>query len=164
PARENRHYRQIAAVPSHGFDQKRAIVRGTGRAQAVDRLERDVDGGVAADRDVGPEEVVVDRRGDADQVNPELAEHVGARLRSVAADHHHPIDAPLGEVAERLGPAALLGKFRRPGTAEKRPADLDDAAYVARAELAELTLDEALPTLEHAGNGHALVERAARDG
>ena len=64
----------------------------------------------------------------------------------------------------RLGPAALLGKFRGPGTAEKRPADLDDAAYVARAELAELTLDQALPTLEDAGNGHALVERAARDG
>jgi len=74
------------------------------------------------------------------------------------------IDAPLGEVAERLGPAALLAKFRGPGTAEKRPADLDDAAHVARTELAELTVDQALPTLKHAGDRHALVERAARDG
>jgi hypothetical protein len=54
------------------------------------------------------------------------------------------IDAPLAEVAQRLGPAAHLAKFRGPGTAEKRPADLDDAAHVARTELAELTIDQAL--------------------
>src|SRR5205823_8037323 len=109
-------------------------------------------------------QVVVDRVGDADHVNPKLAEHVGTRLRPVAANHHDPIDAPLGEVAERLGPAALLGKFRGPGTAEKRPADLDDAAHVARVELAELTVDQALSTLEHAGDRDTLIERTARDG
>ncbi len=76
----------------------------------------------------------------------------------------HTVDAALGKVAERLGPAALLGKFRGPSTAEKRPADLNDAAHVARAQLAELTVDRALPTLEHAGDRHALVERTARDG
>ncbi len=78
----------------------------------VDRPKRDIDGGVAADRNVSPEQVVVDRGRDADDVNPELAEHVRAGLRSVAANHHHTIDAPLGEVAKRLGPATLLAEFR----------------------------------------------------
>src|SRR5438132_4948616 len=130
----------------------------------VDRPERDVDGGVAADGNISPEQVVVDGGSDADHVNPELAEHVRARLRSVAANHHHAIDAPLGEVAKRLGPAALLAEFRGSSAAEKRAADLNDAAHVARIELSELTVDQALPTLEHAGDRHALIERTARDG
>ena len=57
------------------------------------------------------------------------------------------IDAPLGEVAQRLRPAARLGKFRGAGTAEKRPAYRDNAAHVTRAELSQLTIDQALPTL-----------------
>ena len=85
-------------------------------------------------------------------------------LRAVAADHHHALDAALGEVAQRLGPAALLAEFRRSGAAQERAADLDDAAHVARTELAELTVDQALPALAHAVHRHALIERAARDG
>ncbi len=130
----------------------------------VDRLQRDVDGGVAADGNVGPEQIVVDGGGDADHVDAKLAQHVGARLRSVAADHHHAVDAPLGEVAQSFGPAAFLAKFGGPGAAQKRAADLDDAAHVACAELAEMTVDEALPTLSHAIDRHALIERAAGDG
>ena len=130
----------------------------------VDRLKRDVDGGVAADGDIGPAQVVVDGGGDADHINPKLAEHIRAGLRPVAADHHHAVDAALGEVAKRLRPAAFLAEFRRPGAAEKRAADLNDAAHVARAELPELTIDQALPTLEHAVYRHTLIERAACDG
>ena len=130
----------------------------------VDRLQRDVDGGVAADGDIGPAQVVVDGGGDADHMNPKLAEHIGAGLRPVAADHHHAIDASLGEVAKRLGPATFLAEFRGPGAAEERAADLNDAAHVARTELPELTVDQALPTLAHAVDRHTLIERAACDG
>ena len=136
---------------------------GPSRAQAVDRLERDVDGGVAADGNISPEEVVVDRGCNADHVNPELAKHVGACLGSVAANHHHTIDAALGEIAKRLGTATLLAEFRGSRTAEKRPADLNDAAHVAGTELSELTFDETLPTLEHSVDRHALIERTARN-
>ena len=116
-------------------------MRGAGRAQGVDRLKRDVDGGVAADRNIGPEQVVVDGGCDADHVNPKLAEHIRAGLRSVAADHHHTIDAVLGEVAKRLGTAALLAEFRGSSAAKERAADLNDAAHVARTELSDLTVD-----------------------
>ena len=59
-----------------------------------------------------PHQVVVDRRRDADHVDPKLAEHVGAGLRPVAADHHHAVDAALGEIAQRLGSAAFLAELR----------------------------------------------------
>ncbi len=97
-------------------------------------------------------------------MNPKLAEHVRARLRSIAANHHHTIDAPLGEVPKRFGPATLLAEFRGSSTAEKRTADLNDATDVPRIELSELTLDQALPTLAHSVDRHALIERTARDG
>ena len=97
-------------------------------------------------------------------MNAEPAEHIRTRLGSVAADHHHTIDAALGEVAKRLGPAAALAEFRGSSAAKERAADLNDAAHVARTELPELTVDQALPTLAHAVDRHALVERAARDG
>ena len=158
------HRRQIAAVPPHCLDQKCAIVRGTGRAQVVDRLKSDIDGGVAADGDISPEQIVVDGRCDADNVNAELAEHIRARLRSVAADHHQTVDAPLGEVAKRFGPAALLTEFHGASAAKECAADLNDAAHVARTEQSELTIDQPLPTLTDAVDRHALIERAARDG
>ena len=163
-AREARHHRQIAAVPSHGFNQEGPIVRGPGRTQVIDRPKRDVDGGVAADGDICPEQIVVDGRCDADHVDPKLAQHVRARLGPVAADHHDTVDASLGEVAQRLRAAALLAELRGSGAAEKRAADLNDAANVARTERPELTLDQALPTLTDAVNCHALVDRAACDG
>src|ERR1700758_3623778 len=120
----------------------------------VDRIKRNVDGGIAADGDVGPEQVVVDGRWDADHVNPELAEQVRARLRAVAANRHHTIDALLREVAKRLGPAALVAEFGRTRGAQKRAADLNDAADVARTELSELTVDQAFPALAHSVDRH----------
>src|SRR5208282_2962042 len=80
------------------------------------------------------------------------------------ANRDHTLDAPLGEIAQRLGPAALLAEFRGPGAAEERAADLDDAAHVARAERPELSINQALPTLQHAVHRHALIERTAGDG
>jgi hypothetical protein len=116
---------------------------------------------VATDGCIHPEKVVVDGGCDADHVNPKLAEHVRARQRSVAASHHHTIDAPLGE--KRLGPATLLAEFRASGIAEKGARDLNVPAHAARMELSELTVDQALPTLAHSVNCHALIECAARD-
>ena len=95
---------------------------------------------------------------------PKLAQQVRTRLRSVAANHHHTIDASLGEVANRLGPAAFLAEFRTSSAAKERAAELDDAAHVARTELSELIVDQALPTLAHAIDRHPLIERTTRNG
>ena len=50
-----------ARVPAHHLDDHHAVVRLGGRVQPVDRLGRDRDGGVEAERVVGRREVVVDR-------------------------------------------------------------------------------------------------------
>jgi SAM-dependent methyltransferase len=53
----------------------------------------------------------------------------------------------------------------RCGTGKSSPnGGLDDAADVARAQLAELTVDEGLPTLEHDRDHHALIRSTARNG
>jgi hypothetical protein len=116
------------------------------------------------DGKIRPEQVVVDGGCDADNVNPKLAQHVRAGLSPVAADHHHTVDASLGEVAQSFRPATLLAKFRGSSAAKKRAADLNDAAYVTRTQRPELTVDQAPPTLTHAVHRHALIDRTARDG
>src|ERR1700733_214639 len=130
----------------------------------IERLQRNVERRVASDTDIRPEQVVVDRRGDTDHMNPKLAQHIRSRLGPVAADHHHPVDAPLSQVAKRLGPATLLPELRGTGTAKKRPADLNDTADIARTQLPELTVDQTLPTLPHAVTRHVLIQRTTRDG
>jgi hypothetical protein len=56
------HQTEVAAVPAHHLDERAAPMRRRRHAQPVDRLERDVERGVEADRDVRAAEVVVDRR------------------------------------------------------------------------------------------------------
>ncbi len=55
-----------------------------------------------------------------------------AGLRAVAADHHQTVDAARREVPHRLGLAGFLTEFIRARAAEKRTANLDDAADIAR--------------------------------
>ena len=63
-----------------------------GRVEAVDRLRRDLDGGVEAEGAVGAGEVVVDGLGDADdrQLPRQL---VGGVERAVAADGDEAVEA-----------------------------------------------------------------------
>ncbi len=60
--------------------------------QAIDRLERDVERRVHADRDVRPAEIVVDGRSHADHRPAALREVVRSALGAVAADHHQALD------------------------------------------------------------------------
>ena len=48
-----------------------------GRVEAVDRLHRNVDRGVEAEREVGARQIVVDGLGHADNVDSELGELCG---------------------------------------------------------------------------------------
>jgi len=62
--------------------------RWLGDAQAVDRFESHVDRGGRADRDVRAEQIIVDRRGPADDLQTLACKRQRACLRAVAADHH----------------------------------------------------------------------------
>jgi hypothetical protein len=67
-------------------------------------------------------------------VHPKLAEHVRTRLGYVAANHHHTIDAPLGDVAQHLGLAALLTEVPGPSAPPGwgRSVAPESADYMAR--------------------------------
>src|SRR5215218_8592665 len=66
--------RDPAGVPAHDLDDEGAVVAVAGGVQPVDRLHRDTDGGVEAERVVGGVEVVVDGLRDADDGEPRLGQ------------------------------------------------------------------------------------------
>ena len=126
--------RDPAGVPAHHLDDQRAVVRLGGRVQPVDRLHRDVDRGVEAERVVGGVEVVVDRLGYADDVHAVLVQLGGDAEGVLAADRDQGVDAELLEVRLDLLDAAV--DLERVGArrAEDRAAARQDAAHLLDAE------------------------------
>ena len=85
--------REPARVASHDLDDHHAVVRLRGGVQAVDRLGRDRDGGVEAERLVGRREVVVDRLRHADHGQAVLdVQPCGDAERVLAADRDQPVE------------------------------------------------------------------------
>jgi hypothetical protein len=136
-------------------------VRRSRGTQTVDRLERDVHGRIDPDGDIGPIEVVIDRRSDADDGKAFLAKARGAGLRAVAADHDERVDRAPAQVPDRLDDSRILAEGRRSRAAEKRAAALDDAADVARVERIEGVREETRIAVAHAENFPALRDRCA---
>ena len=64
----------------------------------------------------------------------------------------------------RLGPSAFRAECRRAIAAKSRAANRMEASQVVSFQLAERIGVRALPTLAHAVDCHALIERAPRDG
>ena len=182
------HQRQIAASPSHHFDDERALVRGRRRGNRVDRLNDPVKGGIGSHGHVASDQVVVDRPDDAGQVQARMGVRllardlapldqlvektgplrpklVGARERAVAADGHHPVDSLGHQVPDSRAHAVAFPK----GVASRRPnggsALVEDPRDVRPRHLAyeAPSLDGALPSLhDRVGHG-ALVEGCAHD-
>lgn len=60
------HEGEITAIAPHDLHEERTLMRGGRHPEAVDRLERRVQRRRRADCDIGAEEIIVDRGGDAD--------------------------------------------------------------------------------------------------
>lgn len=65
---------------------------GGGRPGAVDGLGGDLDGGVAAEGHVGAPDVVIDRLGKGDDVQPLGGKKVGGLGAAVAAQHDQAVE------------------------------------------------------------------------
>ena len=123
-----------------------AAVRLGGGAQPVDRLGRDLDGGVEAERVVGGREVVVDGLRHADDLEAGVGEAAGRGERALAADRDDRVDAVRVEhPLDVLGAAALALERVGAARAEDRAALLGEAAHVVTRDRHEVALDDAPP-------------------
>ncbi len=116
---------------------------GGGDLQPVNGLQRDVEGGVHADGDVGAVQIVVNGGGHAHHGESAPRQLVGPGLGAVAADDHQPGDAAGPQLPDRLEHSGPGPELRTAGAAQEGAALLNDAAHVPGAQGDELPLDQA---------------------
>src|SRR5699024_2946427 len=129
-----------------------ATVRVAGRAQAIDRLGRDRDGGVEAERVIGAAEIVVDGLGQTDHRYTAVRQQPAHCLRAVAADEHERIDAVIGHFRTDNSDVGIAPPLRRErlyaARAENDAAERRETAHGAAIERDELALVKASPSVD----------------
>src|SRR5512138_2032118 len=150
-------------MPPHDLDEERALMRRRRDAQSIDRLECDIERRSGPDRYLGSDQIVIDRRGDADDRDVAFAQRVSASLRAVASDHDERVYVLRVKLLEcRALPFVGLEGLAAT-RAEHRAALLDDPADIARTERDEVAGDqpgvavqdaEHLVALKYAGSDH----------
>ena len=128
--------------------------------EAVDRLGRDRDGGIEAERVVGAREVVVDRLRDTHDGEAVLAMQAGGHAeRVLAADRDQRVEAFGREMREDGVDATVDLEGIRAAGAENRAAAGEEARDLAPSERLEDAVHEATPPLAHGDHLMAVVER-----
>jgi hypothetical protein len=157
-AGEPRVERDPARVPAHHLDDEDPVVALGRRVEAVDRLGRDVDRGVEAERQVGRAEVVVDRLRDPQHRQPVVVvEAGGGAERVLAADRDQRVEVePRERLADPVGPVVTLERVRARG-AEDRPAARQDPARRLDRQLVVGALERAAPAVAEADDRVAVV-------
>ena len=89
--------RDPSRVAPHHLDDHDAMVRLSGRVQAIDRVGRECHGGVEAEAGGRADDIVVDRLGHADHGDAALTELLRDRQRAVAADDDDRVEPHLVE-------------------------------------------------------------------
>ena len=155
-AGDARVHRDPARVAAHDLDDHDALVRLGGGVQPVDRLGRDGDGGVEAERRLRAGQVVVDRLRDADDRHALLEEARRDPERAVAADRDQRVAADLpepphdvvGDVDGHLLAVALGDELERVALvdrAEDRAAQVGDAAHLVARQVDEAVCGSSRP-------------------
>src|SRR6185312_16305955 len=112
---------------------------------------------------LGAGQIVVDGRRHAHHRQTRARQRQRAGLRAVATDDDQPVDAPVRQVAEPLGPDGVLLELGEARAAQDGAAALQDVADVAGAQRIDLAFDQAgvavanpenLPALRDAGSDH----------
>ena len=151
-------------VATHDLGDHAPLVGVAGRAKAVHRIGGDVHGGVEPERVVGGAQVVVDRLGDAEDVDTVLPKAVGRGERAFTADGQDAVDTGILERAsDVLGAAA--GALVGVGAAgsQDRAADLRQALHVVAREGKEVAVDDPAPSVTDADEIEPIRRRALED-
>jgi len=142
--------RDPACAAAHHLHDQDPVVALGGGVQAVDRLGRDLQRGVEAERHVGRPEIVVDRLWHSDDVDAALMQLVGDAERVLAANRNQPVEL---EACKRLTDevhaiVALVGVRAR--AAKDRAAAGEDPARGLDVELGERVLEHPPPAVAEA--------------
>jgi len=124
--------RKVAAIAPHYFDQKNALVGRCRHSKAVDRFQCDVQCRRSTDRDVGTNEIVVDRRCNTDDAESTAGECASPCLGAVAADDDETIDVMGTHLLDRCGLSRIRLELLASGAPEHGSTPADDATHVAR--------------------------------
>jgi hypothetical protein len=153
-----------AGVAPHHLDHDHAVVRFRRGVQAVDRVGRDLDSGVEAERDVGSGEVVVDRLRNADHAHTVRAQASGDAERVLAADRDQGVDAEPVERRPHRGRAiGVAGVGVRARGAEDRAAAGEDALRGLERELDGVAFEHARPSVPETNQLEVVVADALAD-
>ena len=163
-AGEARVERDPPCVATHDLDHHHPVVRLGGRVEAVDRLGRDVEGGVEAEGHVGCGEVVVDRLRHAQHRQPVAFVQAGGDAeRVLAADRDQPVEVErLHRLADPFGPVLALERVGA-GGAEDGPAARQDAARRLDRQLLVQVLERPPPAVAKADDCVPVVIDALAD-
>ena len=104
-------------------------MRQGGHFQAVDRFERNVQGRVHADCDIGSEKIIIDRGRDSTTASRCAMSSPG--LRAVATDRYQPLNPAFDQRLKRTGHSFVAAKFSAARAARRGAAQLQNAADVA---------------------------------
>jgi hypothetical protein len=118
------------------------------RGQPVERVRRDLDGGVEPEGEVGGGDVVVDRLGHPDDGHAFLGQAQCRSQRAVAADDDHRVDAARLERGADAHVAVGVDVRVSSRGAEDRAAALQDAADRVAVERPHRALEQAVPAVE----------------
>src|SRR3989338_7059010 len=116
-----RHEGEIAAAPPHPFDQEGPPVRGRRGLEPIDRLQRDVQRRVHADRDLAARQIVADRGRHAHDPDPHLRQGIRPGLRPVPADDHQGVQPGRPGGGHRDAPPLPGQKLRAPRAPQDGP-------------------------------------------
>ena len=157
--------RDPARVAAHHLDDHHPVVALGGRVQPVDRVGRDLHGGVEAERHVGAAEVVVDRLRHADDRQAVLAVQPRGRARACPrrrsrSARRAAARASFSRIA--LRPVVALERVRA-RRAEDRPAAGQDAARRLDRQLLVGVLERPAPAVPEADDLVAVVVDALAD-
>ena len=134
-------------------------------ADAVDVLNRGVERGVVTDRVVGPEEVVVDGAGAADDGDAVLfVQERRAHERTVPANGDERVEAGFFGLTRSLGAAFGRAELLGAGALENRPAFAEDVRDALAAHVDEVAVDEPGVATPYADDFEVFLRGAADDG
>jgi hypothetical protein len=128
--------------------------------EPVDRLGRDVDRGVEAEREVGGAEIVVDRLRHADDVDAELRQAGGNPEGVFTADGDQRVDARFLQVGLDAVQATVHPQRVGPRRTDDRAASREDPAHLSDSELLGVVLERSSPAVAKTDHLRVVLCRA----